>query len=87
MGNKKKDNQTLLYTAGVCGHLNIVKLLISLGSDFLLRCGEIGEENSVLDSTIRWNHITIVNYYLEELKWPKEYLNKALKIYYARLLI
>lgn len=37
-----------------------------------------GEDDSVLNLSVRWNHIGVVEYLLNNLNWPLSYLKEAL---------
>lgn len=77
---------TLLYEACFNGHLKYVKVLIDCDADHLIKCGTKKDEAklSVLDAAIRWNHIKVVNYLIQDnefnLLWPKEYIKSGIKI-------
>lgn len=78
------DGQTFLYTACLNGHLNVVKLLLDCDADYMIKCGNGSEAISVLDAAVRWNHLKLVQFLIEDnefkLDWPRDYLISAIKI-------
>lgn len=76
---------TFLYQACINGNLNIVKMLFDCDAEHLIKCGvSLNEKLSILDAAVRWNHLKLTQYLLEEnefkLEWPKDYVLSALKI-------
>ena len=78
VNQKNYDGLTPLYIACLNGHLKVAEILMKYGADHLLKCGEKKEEQSVLDVSIRWGHIKLVEYLLN-LEWPMPYLKSGLK--------
>lgn len=78
VNQKNYDGVTLLYIACLNGHLKVVDILLKYGADHLIKCGEKNDEQSVLDVSIRWSHIKLVEYLLG-LEWPMAYLKSGLK--------
>jgi hypothetical protein len=77
--NQKNDvGITPLYMSCLNGHVKVVELLIKYSADHLQKCGEKHEEQSVLDVSIRWGHVKLVEYLLT-LKWDVEYLKNGVK--------
>jgi hypothetical protein len=77
VNQKNYDGVTPLYIACLNGHLKVVEILLINGADHLIKCGEKSEEQSVLDVSIRWGHVRLVDY-LTTLKWPIAYLKSGL---------
>lgn len=78
INQKNYDGMTPLFIACLNGHLKVVEILIANSADHLIKCGEKNEEQSVLDVSIRWGHIKLVNYFIA-LEWPIAYLKSGLK--------
>ncbi len=38
------------------------------------------EDETNLEAAVRWNHRRIITFYLEKVEWPKEVLERALKL-------
>lgn len=79
------EGYSFIYQATINGHLNYVKLLLDCDADHLMLYGKSGcDKLSILDASVRWNHIKVINYLLFEneynLTWPKEYIKSAIKI-------
>lgn len=78
------DSQTFLYTACLNGHLKVVKLLLDCDADHLMKYGIGRDAISVLDAAVRWNHLKLVEFLIDEnefkLDWPRDYLLSAIKI-------
>jgi len=79
INKKNPDGLTALYLATVCGHLEIVKLLIENDGNQLIKCGD-GEGESILDAAVRWDMMRLVDYFLYFLEWPKIYLENSYKL-------
>eukprot|EP00347_Sterkiella_histriomuscorum_P014116 403362111 len=89
--NKRNENgQTPLYVGAKYGHLKVIEFFIELGADphitSLVQIKESNdwkckfEEETILEVAIRWSHLTIVYYLLENIKWTKFEIKKAVKI-------
>lgn len=70
-----QEGLTVLFHSCMNGHLKITELLIKFGADYLIKF----EDQSVLDLSIRWGHVKLVEYLLS-LNWPYEYLKEGLKL-------
>eukprot|EP00340_Litonotus_pictus_P001376 CAMPEP_0170525488 /NCGR_PEP_ID=MMETSP0209-20121228/10959_1 /TAXON_ID=665100 ORGANISM="Litonotus pictus, Strain P1" /NCGR_SAMPLE_ID=MMETSP0209 /ASSEMBLY_ACC=CAM_ASM_000301 /LENGTH=397 /DNA_ID=CAMNT_0010814771 /DNA_START=653 /DNA_END=1844 /DNA_ORIENTATION=- len=85
VNQKTPEGVTFLYQACLNGHINVVELLLDCDADHLVKSGKKDEEQlSVLDAAVRWSHLKLVSYLVEEspykLEWPREYMTSALKI-------
>jgi len=79
VNKKNSDGLTPLYVVIINGHLKLVKVLIEHGADHLIKTGKDNDE-SILELSIRWKMVKIFEYLLNELTWPKEYLEKAFEV-------
>lgn len=70
------NGNTLLYVACQNGHLHLVQYLIGEGSNPHL----LNQSNeTILDVAARWNHLKVVLYLLENVKWTKRELQNCLR--------
>lgn len=63
------EGVTPLGIACTNGHLSIVKALVSVDANHLIKCNA----ESLLETSLRWNHLAIFEF-LIGLEWPKDYI-------------
>jgi len=54
--------------------------LLQWDGDPFIICGGSDEEESILDVSVRWGHIKLIEYLLKKVEWPLEYLKESTKI-------
>lgn len=70
--------QSPLYVAAKHGHLDMVSFLISQGADPKYHSMVSKREyESILEVSVRWSHVQIVRYLLENVDWSKEEVHKS----------
>lgn len=83
--NKPTPNgQRPLYVAAKNGNLEIIKLLVKYGANPKLKsCFKTGDEgtleDSLLEATVRWGAVHILQYLLEQFEWTKNELKYAMQ--------
>ena len=80
LNNKNSSNQTPLYVGAKNGHLDVVQFLLERGANPHIKSYvSVNEKESLLDVSIRWSHIQIVEYLLKNVKWTRKEIQMAYK--------
>lgn len=77
--NKQFNGIRPLYESCKHGFLDTVMLLIKFGADPLLMSDNGGEAETCLEVAVRWNHIHIVKYLMENYLWNQKVLRNCFK--------
>ena len=70
INSKNYEGFTPLYVACLNGYYVIVELLIQLGADHLIKCGNDNDMQSVLEVVCRFGYTNILNLLLSKCSWP-----------------
>eukprot|EP00347_Sterkiella_histriomuscorum_P005682 403355666 len=72
LNRKNAQKQTPLYVASKHGHLDVVQFLLEQGANPHIQSHVSSTESeSVLEVSVRWSHIQIVNFLLQSIRWSK----------------
>jgi len=71
---------TPLHISCKNGNLEMIKTLVKRGGDLEILSKSCKDKfENLLEVSTRWNHKKIVYFLLEQHKWDKNYINKAIK--------
>jgi hypothetical protein len=78
LNRRNAQKQTPLYVAAKHGHLDVIQFLLKKGANpKFLSYVSSAEPESLLEVSIRWSHVQIVVFLLEEVEWTKEEVKLA----------
>jgi len=80
VNQKNYEGSTALYVSCLNGFITITDVLLQWDGDPFIKCGNKNEEESILDVSVRWGHIKLIEYLLHVIQWPFDYLKEATKV-------